>query len=114
MKTSKTKFILLFVAACFAFVFLYDVTILSTLRGRPDNSIVFLSSASLTGWRHLVSTLLYPVKIILVGPVQFLLNLPDPPPPMVGIGMAIYWSILALLLYFIIGKIKRAPANGRR
>ena len=111
MKTSKTKFILFFVLACFVFVFLYDVTILSTVRGRPESGTIFLNSTSLTGWRKTVSTILYPIKLILVGPMLFLLNLPDPPPPFVGIGMAIYWSILALIIRYLIGKIKGTPAN---
>lgn len=110
MRMSKTKFVLLFVVACFAFVFLYDVFILSTVRGRPESGTIFLDSASLISWRKAVSIILYPVKIILIGPVLFLLNLPDPPPPMVGIGMAIYWSILALIVRYVVVKIKRTPA----
>ena len=108
---SKTKFIVLFDVACFAFVFLYDVIILSTFRGRPESGTIFLDSASLIGWKKTVSTILYPIKIILVGPMLFLLNLPDPPPPFVGIGMAIYWSVLALIIRYIIGKVKRTPAK---
>ena len=95
----------------FLFVFLYNVVIRSVIRGRPDNAAAFLGTENLTGWRWAVATILYPVKIILIGPVQFLLNLPDPPPPFVGIGISIYWTVLALLIYFIIDKILRSKRS---
>jgi len=108
MKISRKKFVLFFLLSGFAFVFLYNVAIRSVVRGRPENADAFLTSASLTGWRSVISTILCPIKIILIGPVAFLLNLPDPPPPFVGIGVAIYWTLLALVIYYLIDKIKRA------
>ena len=40
-----------------------------------------------------------------------LINLPDPPPPFLVIGFALYWTILALVIYYLIGKIKRSQAK---
>ena len=106
MKISRKKFILLFLVSGFVFLFLYNVLIRGVVRGMPPNSESFLGSGSLTGWRSIVSTVLYPIKIVLIGPVAFLLNLPDPPPPMQGLGIAIYWTVLALVIHYIAGKIK--------
>lgn len=112
MKLSRKRFVVLFVASGFLFVFLYNVAIRSVIRGRPDNSESFLGSNGLSGWRYAISTILYPVKVVLLGPVYPLLDLPDPPPPFVGLGFAIYWTILALLIYYIIGKIKQRRRHG--
>ena len=107
MKLSRTRFVLLFIASAFLFVFLYNLTIRCVLRGRPDNSASFLGSTGLSGWRYVVSIILFPVKLALIGPMGFLLDLPDPPPPFVGIGFAIYWTVLALIIYYLAGKIKK-------
>jgi hypothetical protein len=49
-----------------------------------------------------------PIKIVLVGPMLPLINLPDLPPPFLVVGFALYWTILALVIYYLIGKIKRS------
>jgi len=108
MKISKIKFVSLFLISGFAFLFLYNVVIRSVTRLLPESGDSFLGSESLTGWKSVVSAILYPVKIVLIGPVLPLLNLPDPPPPFIVIGIAIYWTILALVIYYIISKIRIA------
>lgn len=50
--------------------------------------------------------LLYPVKIVLAGPMLPLLNLPDPPLPFLVIGFAIYWTSLARFIHYPIAWIK--------
>ena len=106
MKISRKKFVFLFLISGFVFLFVYNVLIRSVVRGIPESGASFLGSESLTGWRSTVSTMLYPVKIVLIGPVVPLINLPDPPPPFLGIGIAFYWTILALVIYYLIDKIK--------
>jgi hypothetical protein len=51
---------------------------------------------------------LYPIKIVLAGPMLPLLNLPDPPPPFLVIGFIFYWALLALLIHYVIKIIKRS------
>lgn len=106
MKTSRKKFVLLFLIAGFAFLFIYNVIFRSAVQLLPENGASFLSTESLTGWKSIVSTMLYPIKIVLVGPMLPLINLPDPPPPFLVIGFACYWTILALVVHYLIGKIK--------
>ena len=108
MKISRIKFVLLFLISGFAFLFLYNVAIRSVVRLIPESGDSFMGTESLTGWKSVVALILYPVKIVLIGPVLFLINLPDPPPPLQVLGIAIYWTILAVLIYYVIGRIKLA------
>lgn len=108
MKISRIKFVSIFLLSGFAFLFIYNVVFRSAVRLIPESGTSFLETASFTGWKSLVSTILYPIKIVLVGPVLPLLNLPDPPPPFLVIGLAFYWTILALVIYYLIDKLKRS------
>lgn len=45
---------------------------------------------------HLGSRLLSPVTLVLFGPIDWLQQDPDPPPPFRLILCAAYWSLLAL------------------
>jgi hypothetical protein len=107
MKTSRKKFVLLFLLAGFSFLFIYNIIFCAVVRVIPESEASFLSTASLTGWKSIVSTLLYPVKIVLAGPLLPLLNLPDPPPPFLVIGFAGYWTLLALVIHYLTRKIRR-------
>jgi hypothetical protein len=108
VKLSTKKFVFLFLISGFAFLFIYNITIRSVVRLIPESGASFLGTESLAGWRSSMSTLLYPVKIVLAGPVLPLLNLPDPPPPFLVMGFAFYWTLLALAIHCLIGGIKRA------
>jgi len=108
MKISRTRFVTLFLISGFTFLFLYNTIIRSDMRLMPPSGVSFMESESLTGWKHTASTILYPVKIVLAGPVLPLLNLPDPPPPFLVIGTALYWTALALGIYYLMGRIKRS------
>jgi hypothetical protein len=106
MKISKKKFVFIFLISGFLFLFIYNVIILSDVALLPESGAAFLGTESLTGWKSTVATILYPIKIVLAGPMLLLMNLPDPPPPFLVIGFIIYWTILALVIYYLIGRIK--------
>lgn len=103
MNIPKTKFVLLFLV--FAFVFLFGTDL---LLDQPPESL--FGSDSQAAWKSIVSTLLSPVKIILVGPMLPFIHLlhqdPDTPPPFFLVMFAFYWTVLALALHYFIGKIK--------
>lgn len=98
---SGIKFVLLFVICAFAFLFGT-----SALLDQPAES--FMGSASQAGWQSVVSTILSPVKIILIGPllpfINFLKQDPDTPPPFFLAGFAFYWAILALVIRLLISQ----------
>jgi len=90
MKTSKTKFVLLFVLGAFVFV-----AGSSWLLNEPAESIL--------GSRSVLAIILSPVKLILIGPllpfIKFLHQDPDTPPPFFLAGFAVYWTLLALVIW---------------
>lgn len=108
MNISRPKFIFLFLV--FAFAFLFATTLL--LEQPPE---AFLGSESQSGWQSVVSTILSPVKIILIGPllpfIKFLHQDPDTPPPFFLAGFAFYWTLLGLLLHYILGRLKTLVIN---
>lgn len=58
-----------------------------------------------------MSALILPIKAVLLGPLalpqtDFLKE--DPPPPFVGIYFLLYWTVLALLIHYVIKKLKRS------
>jgi hypothetical protein len=105
MNTSRVKFVLLFLV--FAFAFLFGTTQL--LDQAPES---FLGSESQAAWKSVISTVLSPIKIVLIGPllpyINFLHQDPDTPPPFFLAGFAVYWIILAFGIHFLLGKMKRA------
>src|SRR4026209_494446 len=105
MNMSRAKFVFLFLI--FAFAYLFGTTL---LLDQPPES--FLGSESQVPWKSAISTILSPVKIILIGPllpfIEFLHKDPDTPPPFFLIGFAVYWTILALTFHYLIGKIKHS------
>lgn len=111
MSRSSIKFVLVFVA--FAFVFLFFTT--AVLNQPPD---AFVGSASQAGWQSVVSTILSPIKAILIGPllpfIEFLRQDPDTPPPFFLAGFAFYWAILAFVIHFLMGKLKMRLAYSKK
>jgi hypothetical protein len=110
MKISRTAFVILFLIFGFAFVF---GTIL--ILNQPPLS--FQGSESQGTWRSAVSTLLSPIKIVLMGPLLPALEIlhgdPDTPPPFFIVLFASYWSVLALVLHHFLSKIKPQQTAGR-
>jgi len=105
MNIPRIKFVFLFLI--FAFAFLFGTNLL--LDQAPES---FLGSESQVAWKSAVSTILSPIKIILIGPllpfIKFLHQDPDTPPPFFLVGFAFYWTILALILHYLLSKLKHS------
>ena len=103
MNIPRIKFVLLFLV--FAFAILFGT---NSLLDQPPES--FLGSESQVAWKSTVSTILSPIKIVLIGPllpfINFLHQDPDTPPPFFLAGFAIYWTILALTFHYLLSKLK--------
>ena len=102
MNISRIKFVIIFDILAFAFIF--GTT---SLLDQPPES--FLGTESQGPWKSTISTILSPVKIILIGPllpfIRFLHQDPDTPPPFFLVGFAFYWTILALILHYLLARI---------
>lgn len=111
MKISRTKFVLLFLVSALAFQFISNALFLSEVRLFPGDGESFLGTGSEITWKSILSTLILPIKIILIGPllpyINFLRQEPDTPPPFFLIGFIFYWTILALFIHYFLSKIKR-------
>jgi hypothetical protein len=105
MNIPRIKFVFIFLTSAFAFLFATDF-----LLDQPVESL--LGSESQVAWKSAVSTILSPIKIVLIGPllpfIKFLRQDPDTPPPFFLVGFACYWTILALTLHYLFSKMKRA------
>jgi len=101
----RIKFVFFFLVFAFAFLFGTDL-----LLDQPHESL--LGSESQVGWKSAISTILSPIKIILIGPllpfINFLHKDPDTPPPFFLAGFSFYWTILALILHYFLSKRKYA------
>ena len=109
MKVSRSKFVVRFLV----FGFAYGIATRLILNQMPMSlSRTNYGSVSQASWQIAVSTLLTPVKFVLMGPLLPLFNWMlsqdgDPPPPMIAIMYAFYWTILALILHYFLS-IKRS------
>lgn len=110
MNMGRKKFVILFWLSGFVFLFI-TTTLLGSTGPRgfsqyPD-SILRTGSDSPIAWKRVVSTMIVPIKIVLIGPLalpqaNFLKD--DPPPPFIGIYLVFYWTLLASSIHYFLGK----------
>jgi len=105
MKISGKKFVIIFLVSAFAFQFISNSLLGSEIRLFPVNSDWFPGTGSPIAWKSTVATIIYPIKIVLVGTLSPLFTDPDSPPPILLFAFAIYWTFIALILHFILSKI---------
>jgi hypothetical protein len=105
MKISRTKFIILFLVSAFVFQFISNSLLGSEVRLFPVNGEWFPGTGSPIAWKSTVSTILYPIKMVLIGPLSPLFKEPDPAPPILVVAFALYWTVMALVLYYLLNKI---------
>ena len=115
MKVSRIKFVSLFLVFGFAYIFSTRL-ILNQMPASLFGSD--FASEPQAAWQSTVSTMLSPVKFVLMGPLRPLFNWMlnqdgDPPPPMLLVMFAVYWVILALILHYFLSKIKHQVTAGR-
>jgi hypothetical protein len=102
-----SKFILLFVIGCFVFQFANNSLLGSEVRLFPHNGEIYPGMESAIAWKKVTATIIYPIKLVLIGPLSGLTKLPDPPPPMILLAFALYWTAIALVIYFLFYKLIR-------
>lgn len=102
-----SRFILLFLVCCMVFQFTTNSLLGSEVRLFPLNGDLYSGMESAFTWKKATATLIYPLKLVLIGPVSGLFKLPDPPPPLVLIPIVLYWTVIALVIYFLFTKLNR-------
>ncbi|MEK7151695.1 MAG: hypothetical protein AAB784_03225 [Patescibacteria group bacterium] len=116
MNISRKKFVSIFIICGFTFLFI-TTSLLGTTgpRGfpKPPDSVIRTGSDSSIAWKSAVSTIILPIKIVLIGPlalpqINFLKD--DPPPPFISIYLIFYWTIIASIIHYFVSKIKKNHA----
>jgi len=107
MKTSRKRFVIIFLVSAFAFQFISNSVLGDKVGLFPNNGNWYPGVGSPIAWKNIVGSIIYPVKYILVEPLSFLTQDPDPVPPVLLIAFAIYWAAIALILYFLFSLIFR-------
>ena len=102
MRLTRKKFVLRFLAFGYAFHFVSKF-----LLNQPPEAL--WASPDQAAWQRYASTILSPIRVVLVGPINWLQQDPDPPPPFRLILFAAYGSVLALGLHYILSR-RRAGA----
>lgn len=105
MKTSRTKFVIAFLISAFAFQFISNSLLGPEIRLFPTNGDWFPGARSTTEWKNTLATIVYPLKFVLIRPLSFLGKDPDPAPPVLLLAFAFYWTIIALVLQYLLTKI---------
>lgn len=97
MRITRKKLVLLFLAFGFAF----DLVTRFVLN-QPREAL--WASGDQATWKRYATMVLSPIKIVLFGPIIWLQQDPDPPPPFRVILLAAYWSLLALGTHFLLAR----------
>jgi hypothetical protein len=101
MKISRKKFVITFLVSVFAFQFISNSLLGDEIGLFPRTGEWYPGIGSPIAWKNTVGYIIYPVKYILVEPLSFLAQDPDPAPSVLLIAFAIYWATIALVLYHL-------------
>jgi hypothetical protein len=99
MKISRTKFVIIFLVSAFVFIMITNLLL------QPVNGDWFPGTGSPIAWKRTLAAIIYPVKIVLVGPLAPIFNDPDPAPPVRALACALYWTVIAVILHFLLSKM---------
>ncbi|HWB26548.1 MAG TPA: hypothetical protein VG738_13775 [Chitinophagaceae bacterium] len=105
MKISTTKFVIIFLVSAFAFQFISNALLGPEVRLFPANGDFFPGTGSPIAWKSTLAAILFPLKFVLIKPLSFLGQDPDPVPPVLFIGFGLYWTVIALVVHFLLSKI---------
>lgn len=105
MKISRKKFVITFLVSAFVFQFISNSVLGDEVELFPGNGKWYPGVGSPIAWKNIVGSIIYPVKFILVEPLSFLAQDPDPAPPVLLITFAIYWTAIALVLHFLLSML---------
>ena len=101
MKRPIVKFIIIFVVSAFVFQFITNSLLGPKVGGLPANGQWFAGTDSPVAWKRTTAEIIYPVRIVLVGPLAPVFNDPDPVPPILGFFCTLYWTVLASVIYLL-------------
>src|SRR5262245_46208485 len=103
MRISRTRFVIIFLVLAFAFQFISNSLLGPEVRLFPVNGGWFPGTGSPVAWKSTLATIVYPIKIVLVGPLSPLFTDPDPHPRfwflhLLCTGLQLHWFFITFLV----------------
>ncbi len=102
MKVSATKFIIVFLALAFVFQFITNSILGPEVSLFPRDGKWYPGSDAAVEWKRTVAAVTYPIRYVMIEPLAFLGQDPDPAPPVLLIAFALYWAIIGAALYYLL------------
>lgn len=102
MKISLKKFVIGFLVIASVFQFTTNSILGPEIQFFPPDGNWYPGEKSPVAWKGTMSSIIYPVKFVLVEPLTFLAQDPDGAPPVILFFFASYWTAMALILYYVI------------
>jgi hypothetical protein len=87
---------------CQCFSIHYEFILGPELKFYPPDGNWYPGENSPVAWKGTMSSIIYPVKFVLVEPLTFLAQDTDGAPPVILFFFALYWTVMALILYYVI------------
>lgn len=98
---------MIFLVSGFVFQFISNSLLGDEIRLFPGNGEWYPGENSPIAWKSTMSAIIYPVKFVLVEPLAFLAQEPDGAPPVILFSYALYWTAIAVVLYYAIFLYKK-------
>jgi hypothetical protein len=111
MKISLKKFVIGFLIIASVFQFATNSILGPELKFYPPDGNWYPGEKSPVAWKGTMSSIIYPVKFVLVEPLTFLAQDRDGAPPVILFLFALYWTAMALILYYVIYLFNRIMAR---
>lgn len=110
MKISLKKFVIGFLVIAGVFQFTTNSILGPEIKFFPPDGNWYPGEKSSIAWKNTMSAIIHPVKFVLVEPLSFLAQDPDGPPPVILFCFTLYWTAMALVLYYVIYFFKKMMA----
>lgn len=107
MKMSLKRFVLAFLILANIFQFATNSILGPQVKFYPPDGNWYPGMDSPLGWKNNMSAVIYPLKFVLVEPLTFLAQDPDPVPPVIFLFFVVYWTVLAVGLYYLLYLLRR-------
>jgi hypothetical protein len=111
MKISLKKFIIVFVVAASIFQITTNSILGPEVKFFPGDGNWYPGENSSVGWKKTMSSIIHPLKFVFVGPLSFLAQEPDGAPPVILLSFLLYWTAMALVLYYAFYFLKKMFAQ---
>jgi hypothetical protein len=113
MKISLKRFVIGFLVIASVFQFTTNSILGPELKFYPPDGNWYPGEKSPVAWKSTMSSIIHPAKFVLVEPLTFLAQDTDGAPPVILFFFAMYWTAMALVLYYFIYFFNKIMARKR-